>query len=203
MRLDAFLTLNSTDLATSGETTDALFAQADPKPIEILWFSQIVTRGRYEDRGIGRNQQSNSARQPQISFMSIIKPLDETSPLLLKAIGQAGDDNGYVYQTGKIETYFYRGNSTENHDAWTRVPYFEIAMTNLNVMRVQLVSDPRVTSIASGDAEVYYQLPDDLAGMGPMEIIDLSFQTATWTYKGERVTAATATSEEIPPPPAG
>jgi type VI protein secretion system component Hcp len=210
MRLDAFLTLTSDSVETSGETTDGLFASTDidPKPIEILWFQQIATRGRYENRGTGMNQQGVASSRMQLSFMSVIKPLDQTSPKLLQAVGEpAADNNGFVYSEAKIQAYYYWGNSSDidySGAATTlRKPYLEITMSNVNIMRLQLVADPRVISIAGGAAEVYYQLPDDLAAMGPLEMLDLSYTSSAWSYLGERnATSPVNTSGDIPPAPA-
>lgn len=195
MRLDAFLKLTTTGTTLEpGETTDGLFSTASEKPIEILWFEQIATRGRYENRGLGMMHANQGAHGKQLSWISVIKPLDQSSPLLFKALCSPSDDD-IVYEEGAIEAYFNKGNSADNPTDWTREPYFAIHMTKVRIMRIQLTADPRVMSMGGGVSEVYYQLPEDLAAMGPLEIIDLGFETVAWSYLGERNTAGTFTSD--------
>jgi len=112
MQLDAFLKIETPN--TDGESTDKLHLNE----IEIVSFEQTITRSS------GGNLDSSAEKaHSKHRGITIIKPLDSTSPKLLQAACQ-----GTVF--GKISLFLCQssGTSKTTSDRWKKIVYFEIVM---------------------------------------------------------------------------
>lgn len=166
MRLDAFLMFEGG--GPEGESTDALHE----KEIEILHFEQTAERLRKKTVGDSAGQ-----RLYDLSVVTVLKPLDKSSPRLLEAV-----TSQKLFKKAKISACRWIGLSKDVADKWKKIDYFLIELTDVYVSRVQLLGDARVRSIGGDGVHRYY--PDDLAAIGPLEQIDLNYQSLKWTYRG-------------------
>jgi len=179
MRLDAFLKLETQNL--DGESTDTLHE----KEIEILSFEQTT------DRFLDTKDKSNWLYD--LSVVTILKPLDATSPKLFDAVTV-----GKRYKKATISACRASGTSKDDEKNWKKIDFFLIELTDVYISRVQLLGDARVRSIGGDRVHRYY--PEDLTAVGPVEEVELNFRTITWTYKGEdgkqNITSSTVTKTE-------
>lgn len=166
MQLDAFLKIETPN--TAGKSTDKLHANE----IEIVSFEQTISRANSGNQGTASEKASSSHRG-----LTIIKPLDSTSPKLLQAACQ-----GSVF--GKVSLFLCQasGTSKTTSDRWKKIVYFEIVMEKVYISRMHLVGDPTLQHL--GRAEEFPILSGDALEMGPLEELDLTYEKIQWLYKG-------------------
>jgi type VI secretion system Hcp family effector len=164
MRLDAFLKFEK---GPEGESTDALHQNE----IEILTFEQSAEMLRQKEG------ESLRTRMFELSVMTILKPLDKTSPKLLEAVAARTQ-----FPKAKICACRWIGSSKDTPDSWKKIDYFTIELTDVYVARIQLLGDARVQTIGGDRIHRFY--PDDLTSIGPLEQVDLNYKTVKWSYKG-------------------
>lgn len=163
MRLDAFLKLET----QTGESTDTLH----DKEIEILSFEQTTSRYRKDSNDTG-------TWAFNLSVVTIIKPLDASSPRLMEAVTQSAK----TFSKATISVCRMKGDSTQSPDKWKKIDYFTIVLTDVYITRIQLIGDARIRSFGGDEIHRFY--PEDLSAIGPLEQVDLNYKKMTWTYIG-------------------
>ncbi|MCH8829430.1 MAG: type VI secretion system tube protein Hcp [Planctomycetes bacterium] len=166
MQLDAFLKIETPK--TDGKSTD----KEHSDEIEIVSFEQTITRSS------GGNQDSSAEKShSKHRGITVIKPLDSTSPKLLQAACQ-----GTVF--GKISLFLCQssGTSKTTSDRWKKIVYFEIVMEKVYISRMHLVGDPSLQHL--GRSDEFPILSGAALEMGPLEELDLTYQKIQWLYKG-------------------
>lgn len=168
MLLDAFMTFEEPTL--DGESTDATF----PKAIEILSFEQTVIRSRpvsavaKSDSGQGKSEHS---------AITLIKPLDKSSPKLLQAACA-----GTLYKKVVISLCQPSGTTKTSSDKWKKIAYLTVTLTQAHISRVHLVADPALHKFGRlGDFPL---VAGNVMEMGPLEEVDITYQQIEWMYKG-------------------
>jgi type VI secretion system secreted protein Hcp len=158
MPLDAFMKLEEPKL--DGESAD----DGHPKEIEILSFEQTILRTRGGAPGSPDAKKATS----QHSAMTVIKPLDKSSPKLYQAASA-----GTLFKKVTIAVCQPGGTTKTDKSGWKKIVYLEIILEGVHISRVRLVGDPRLHYFAASGL-----------GMGPLEEVDLSYNKIQWMYKG-------------------
>ena len=168
MLLDAFLKFESPVIA--GESTDA----KNLAQIEILSFEQTVVRAQ---SSTGVVADATPKGRAQHSALTIIKPLDKSSPKLFEAACK-----GTLYAKVTMSVCQPLGKTNAAASTWKKQVYFEITLEQVHVSRVHLVGEPKLHSL--GLSVPFSMMAGSTYDVGPLEEIDLTYQKIKWDYKG-------------------
>lgn len=169
MLLDAFLKFE--EPALEGESTD----KGHLKEIEILSFEQAVVRTA--PAGGGKDSAAESKARSEHQPMTIIKVLDKASPKIYQAACA-----GTVYGKVTLSVCQPSGTAKTSSDSWKKVTWWEVTMTKVRVSRIHCVGDPGLHRM--GRATDFPISSGAALAMGPLEELDLTYETIKWLYKG-------------------
>ena len=173
MLLDAFLKFETPAIA--GESTDS----KNVAQIEILSFEQTVARAQ---NSTGVVADASPKGRAQHSALTVIKPLDKSSPKLFEAACK-----GTLYGKVTLSVCQPLGKVKDATSTWKKQVYFEITLEQVHVSRVHLVGEPKLH--AMGLALPFGMVAGSAYDVGPVEEIDLTYQKIKWDYKGGTGTA--------------
>ena len=74
------------------------------------------------------------------------------------------------------------GTSKTTSDRWKKIEYLQVKLGTVHITRVHLVGDPALHYF--GRATNFPIVAGSVLEMGPIEEIDLTYQTIEWLYKG-------------------
>ena len=168
MLLDAFMKLE--DPKEEGESTDKLHL----KEIEIFSFEQTINRNA---KGATGGTSSESKAKSEHKPLTVIKPLDKTSPKLLQAASE-----GKLYKKVTISVGQPSGTTKTASSTWKKIVYLKITLEQVHISRIHLVGDAGMHFF--GRANEFPVAAGDLLSMGPVEEVDLSYKKIQWLYKG-------------------
>jgi type VI secretion system Hcp family effector len=168
MLLDAFLKFEEPTLP--GESTDTLHSTE----IEILSFEETIVRPTMTPGG---TSESTTKVRSEHKPLTIIKPLCKASPKLHQAACA-----GTVYKKATLSLCQPLGTSKTTSDRWKKIEYLQVKLGTVHITRVHLVGDPALHYF--GRATNFPIVAGSVLEMGPIEEIDLTYQTIEWLYKG-------------------
>jgi len=176
MQLDAFLALTGAN-AVTGESTDT----TNSTTIEILQFSLDMARA------------TNSTVE---AFpLKIIKPIDAASPALAR---MATTQSTIGTATLSI---CQPASSPTAAAAAARVVIYQIILTNVWISRMTVVGAAPMFPMSCGDNwhrdEALWVSPQ-LAGQGPLELVELAYGQVQWNYKGGAGTGTGTATYKLP-----
>ncbi len=165
--LDAFMKIEGPNLA--GESTDQEFTGE----IELFSFDQTIVRGATAGKAGTSDVQRGAG---ELKPMTIVKPLDLTSPKLLQAAAA-----GTVYDKLTLSVCQPSGTSKEQSDRWQKKPYLVIVLQKVHITRMHLTGDPALHFFGRQNS---FPFAKDIMECGPLEEIDWAFKKIAWAYKG-------------------
>ena len=172
MLLDAFLKFETP--ALPGESTYSTHTDE----IEILSFEQTIIRPPLSAGVKAGSAEAKKARSDHKPW-TIIKPLCKASPKMYQA-----SCAGTVYTKATLTLCHPNGTSKTSSDAWKKIVYFQVVLGGVTISRVHLVGDPGLHHF--GRATDFPITAGSALDMGPIEEIDLTYQTVEWLYKGAK-----------------
>lgn len=169
MLLDAFLKFEEPALA--GESTDA----GHSGEIEVLSFEQTIVRKApsVSKADAAAEKTIRSEHTP----LTVIKIVDKSSPKLYFAACK-----GTKYGRVTLSVCQPKGTSKTTSDSWSKVVWWEVTLGTVRISRIHSVGDPSLHRF--GRAADFPIAAGDVMHMGPLEEIDLTYETIKWLYKG-------------------
>ena len=168
MLLDAYRRFEGGAQPIKGEATEADRTDA----IEILSFEQLIQPNRELHTGEPRGMVRTGP-------LRIIKPLDRASVFIYSAAYRND-----MFPKAVLSLYQPKA------DGSGKICYLQITLEHVAIGEIQVMGDPRLHTWEDG-----MFLPAsaaEFASMGPLEAVELHYETANWLYKGGAGTANVA-----------